>query len=78
MKFRLKAFGAHLLGSTLALTLVLGALDYGWYHFPGWHLTDAVHVVVVMIGVDVVIGPLITLIIANARKPRRELARTSP
>lgn len=75
MKFRLKAFGTHLLCSALALTLVLGALYLGWYHWPGWHLTEAAHVVVVMVGVDVVVGPLITLIIANARKPRRELAR---
>ncbi len=75
MKFRLKAFGTHLLCSAIALTLVLGALHLGWYHWPGWHLTEAVHVVVVMVGVDVVVGPLITLIIANARKPRRELAR---
>jgi hypothetical protein len=75
MKFRIKAFGVHLLCSAIALTLVLGALHLGWYHWPGWHLTEAIHVVVVMIGVDVVIGPLITLIIANARKPRRELAR---
>jgi hypothetical protein len=75
MKFRLKAFGTHLLCSAIALTLVLGALYLGWYHWPGWHLTEAVHVVVVMVGVDVVVGPLITLIIANARKPRRELAR---
>ena len=75
MKFRLKAFGTHLLCSAVALTLVLGALYLGWYHWPGWHLTEAVHVVVVMVGVDVVVGPLITLIIANARKPRRELAR---
>ena len=76
MKFRLKAFGAHLLCSAIALsTLVLGALYLGWYHWPGWHLTEATHVVVVMVGVDVVVGPLITLIIANARKPRRELAR---
>jgi hypothetical protein len=33
------------------------------------------HVIVVMVAVDVVVGPLITLIIANQRKPRRELAR---
>ena len=75
MKFRLKAFGTHLLCSAVALTLVLGALYLGWYHWPGWHLTEALHVVVVMVGVDVVVGPLITLIIANARKRRRELAR---
>jgi len=75
MNFRLKAFGLHLLGSFLALSLVLGALYLGWYHWPGWHLTEAVHVVAVLVGVDVVIGPLITLVIANERKPGRELAR---
>src|ERR1700722_7320857 len=75
MKFRLKAFALHLLGSFLALSSVLGAFYVGWSHWPGWHLTEAVHVVAVLVGVDVVIGPLITLVIANERKPGRELAR---
>jgi hypothetical protein len=75
MKFRLTAFGVHLLCSALVLTLVLGGLYLGWYHWPGWYLADVTHVIVVMLGVDVVLGPLMTLIIANERKPRRELAR---
>jgi hypothetical protein len=75
MKFRLRAFGLHLLCSFGALCLILGALHLGWYHGAGWHLTEAIHVILIMVGVDVVIGPLITLIIANDRKPRRELAR---
>ncbi len=75
MKFRLHAFGLHLLGSALALTSVLGALYLGWYYWPGWYLTNVKSAVVVMVAVDVVIGPLLTLIIANEKKPRRELAR---
>jgi hypothetical protein len=75
MKFRLKAFGLHLLGSASALSLILGGLYLGWYHWPGWHLTDVTQVVMVMVGVDVVLGPLLTLIIASASKPRRELVR---
>ena len=75
MKFRLQAFAVHFLCSALLLTLVLGALYLGWYHWPGWYLADATHVIVVMLAVDVVLGPLMTLIIANERKPRRELAR---
>jgi hypothetical protein len=75
MKFRLRAFGLHLLGSTAALSITLGALYLGWYRWPGWYLSDVPKVVAVMIGVDVVIGPLITLIIANPKKPRRVLAR---
>lgn len=75
MKFRLKAFATHLLCSIMALTLILGALYAGWYHWPGWYLADVTHVIVVMVAVDVVVGPLLTLVIANAGKPRRELRR---
>jgi hypothetical protein len=75
MKFRLKAFGLHLLASTVALSSILGSLYLGWYHWPGWHLADVVHVVIVMVGVDVVLGPLMTFIIARSTKSRRELTR---
>jgi hypothetical protein len=75
MGFRLKAFGLHLLGSATALALILGLLYVGWYHWPGWYLADATTVVLVMIGVDVVVGPLLTFVIANQNKPRRELKR---
>jgi hypothetical protein len=75
MKFRLKAFGWHLLASIGALTLILGSLYLGWYRWPGWYLADVSMVVLVMAGVDLVVGPTLTLVIANDRKPRRELAR---
>lgn len=75
MKFRLKAFGLHLLASTVVLSLTLGTLYLGWYYWPGWYLADVLRVVAVMAGVDVIIGPTLTLIIANANKPRRELRR---
>jgi hypothetical protein len=75
MRFRLKAFGLHLLASTTALSLILGLLYLGWYRWPGWYLADAAHLILVMIGVDVVLGPLTTLIIARSTKPRRELKR---
>ncbi len=75
MRFRLKAFGWHLAASTTALTLVLGSLYLGWYHWPGWYLTSVVRVLLILCSVDLVLGPTLTLIIANPRKPRRELAR---
>src|SRR5580692_3227841 len=55
MKFRLKALGLHLSASACTLSLILGALYLGWYSWPGWALTDVTHVVVVMVGVDVVL-----------------------
>jgi hypothetical protein len=75
MRFRLKALGLHLLASATALSLILGALYLGWYRWPGWYLANVVHVVMVMVGVDVVLGPLLTFIIARSSKPRRELVR---
>lgn len=75
MKFRFKAFGVHLLGSAAALTLVLGTLYLGWYRWPGWYLADAQHVLFVLAGVDLALGPLLTFVIAGSSKPRRELAR---
>jgi hypothetical protein len=75
MHFRLKAFSLHLLSSATVLTLILGSLYFGWYRWPGWYLTDVTTVVLVMVCVDVVLGPTLTLIIANQKKSRRELAR---
>ncbi len=75
MKFRLKAFSLHLLGSASALTLILGTLYFGWYRWPGWRLADAAQVVAVLIGVDLVVGPLITLVIASNSKARHVLSR---
>ena len=75
MHFRLKAFSLHLLSSATLLTLILGSLYFGWYRWPGWYLTDVKTVVLVMVCVDVVLGPTLTLIIANQKKSRRELTR---
>lgn len=75
MKFRFKAFGLHLLASAAVLSLTLGTLYLGWYRWPGWYLADVPRVVAVMAGVDLVLGPTLTLIIASPKKLRRELTR---
>jgi hypothetical protein len=75
MPFRLKAFGLHLLGSAGALTLVVVGLYFGWYRWPGWCLSGVLHVVGIVVLVDLVAGPTLTLIVSNPAKPRRQLAR---
>ena len=75
MKFRLRAFGLHLFASACVLTLVLGGLYIGWYQWPGWYLTAVFSVSALLALVDLALGPLLTLVIANPTKPRRELAR---
>src|SRR5579863_1559744 len=75
MRFRLQAFTLHLTGSACALTIVLGGLYFGWYRWPGWYLTGVLRVLLIVGVVDLALGPTLTGIIANPRKPRRELAR---
>lgn len=75
MTFRLKAFALHLLASLAALSGILGTFYLGWYRWPGWYLADVTQVIIILVGVDLVIGPLLTLVIADMRKPRRLLAR---
>jgi hypothetical protein len=75
MKFRFKALGWHFCASTCLLLAVVGALYLGWYRWPGWYLASMLTVLPITVGVDAALGPLMTFIIANPNKPRRELAR---
>jgi hypothetical protein len=75
MKFRLNAFGLHLLASTVVLTCVLGILYFGWYRWPGWYLADALKVLIVLASVDLAVGPLLTSVVAAPGKPWRILKR---
>jgi hypothetical protein len=75
MKFRFQALALHLLASAIALSLILGTLYVCWYRWPGWYLADASTVTLVLAGVDVVIGPLLTFVVAAPNKPRRQLTR---
>jgi hypothetical protein len=75
MRFRVKAFSLHLSVSASVLTLVLGGLYAGWYRYPGWYLADAAHIVLLVVAVDLALGPTLTLMVAHPRKPRRVLAR---
>jgi hypothetical protein len=75
MKFRLKALGWHFCASACLLILVIGGLYLGWYRWPGWYSAGMLMVLPIAVGVDAALGPLLTFIVANPNKPRRELAR---
>src|SRR6516165_11953142 len=75
MSSRLRAFGLHVLGSAAVLTLVLGLLYLGWYRWPGWYLASVLHVVGIVVMVDLVLGPTLTLIVSSPTKRLPALAR---
>jgi hypothetical protein len=75
LKSRIKAGAIHLAVSfCIALVLVL-LVRYVWYPPPLFDLTHVGDVFLVLVGCDVCLGPLLTLIIFDIRKPRPELVR---
>jgi hypothetical protein len=71
----LKAAGTHLLASA-AVALLSAALVFGlWYPPPYDALASGRQLILLVMMVDVVCGPFLTLIVFNPRKPRAALWR---
>lgn len=67
---RWKAFGLHLAISALIAAIVVTLVVVLWYPGPYFVAMGGEVLLRLLIGVDVVLGPLITLIIFDTRKPR--------
>ena len=70
---RIKAALFHLLGSVLVVGLLAALAVVVWYPFPYWKSSGGINLLALIAGVDVVLGPLVTLVIFNIRKPIKEL-----
>ena len=73
--FRLQAAGLHLLGSGMVIGAFLWLVYAYWYLPPYQIVYSTLDVVKILIAVDLVLGPLMTLIVFNVAKPRKELVR---
>lgn len=74
LTFALKALGIHFAVScTLALSIAWVVFSY-WIPSPYGGLVRAPQLFLVLLAVDVVCGPLLTAILANPEKSRRELS----
>jgi hypothetical protein len=67
---RWTAFGAHLALSALIAATVVGLVMWLWYPAPYFMAMGGDVLLRLLIGVDVTLGPLITLIIFKPDKPR--------
>ncbi|MQX54468.1 TfpX/TfpZ family type IV pilin accessory protein [Alcanivorax sediminis] len=64
------------LGVSVILALLAAALVFGlWYPFPYSTITGGSELFLLLVAVDVVCGPLLTLVVFNPVKPRAELVR---
>jgi hypothetical protein len=67
---RWSAFGLHLVISALIAATVMGLVLWLWYPTPYFTAMGGDTLLRLLIGVDVAVGPLITLIIYKRGKPR--------
>lgn len=73
MKAASKAAFFHLICSLLVATLAAVVVFGFWYPTPYGELSGGLHLFWILVGVDVVCGPLLTLILFSPKKSRREL-----
>ena len=72
-KSRLAASGLHL-GISAVVAALAAAIVFGvWYPYPYRDISGGRELFLILVGVDVVIGPLITLAVFDRAKPAREL-----
>ena len=70
-----KASSIHFLGSLLVAAFAAALVFLLWYPFPYRELSGGKELFILIVGVDVVCGPLLTAVLFNPFKPRTELWR---
>ncbi len=66
---KLRAFLLHLAASIAVIALLFGIILYVWYPGPAFRMVGAIDPLIVLVGVDVVLGPSMTLLLYRAGKP---------
>lgn len=73
--FAARLASLHLLASLLVM-LAAGLLVFAlWYPAPYYKVAGGIELFLLIVGVDLVCGPLLTFVLGNPRKPRAELVR---
>jgi len=70
---RWQAGAGHLLLSAVIGASVLAAMIFVWYPLPYFEAAGGNDLVLLMVGIDVALGPLLTLAVFNPRKGMRKL-----
>jgi len=72
---RIKAFLIHLLLSVSVVSVFLYFVYFIWYPFPFDYFYTPFDVLKIVLGVDLVLGPLLTLVLYDIKKKKSELRK---
>jgi hypothetical protein len=72
-KHSLRAMGWHLLGSSVVAAIVAAVVFGVWFSNPYHQLAGGTNLFFLIMGVDLICGPLLTFVLFNPTKSRREL-----
>ncbi|HEY4068846.1 MAG TPA: TfpX/TfpZ family type IV pilin accessory protein [Burkholderiaceae bacterium] len=75
MNRRFRAAGIHLLVSAVAAAAIGSVVSLLWYPAPYGELAGGLRLMAILVGVDLVLGPMLTAVVAAPAKPRAELIR---
>jgi hypothetical protein len=70
---RFKAAFTHLIISAVLASMVIGLIVVGWYPLPLFWVIGGPMLIALIVGIDVVLGPAMTLLLFNPKKSRCEL-----
>ena len=65
---KIRAAGVHLLLSAIVVSVIFAIIFFVWYPAPTFQIAGALEIVFILIGVDLVLGPLLTLIVYKQGK----------
>ena len=74
-KRRSKAAGFHLLLSATVALLAAACVFFLWFPYPYREISGGRSLFTLVVIVDIVLGPLLTWVVFDVRKPRSELVR---
>ena len=66
--YKLRAFGWHLVASLMIAAVSLVIIFCVWYPQPLYQATGVVKIFLIMLGIDIILGPLLTFIVYKPNK----------
>ena len=72
MSKRIRFFLGHLSSSVLVALIILSLVFFVWYPAPFAHAEGVTHIFLMLIAIDVIVEPLLTLLVYKEGKKKKK------